>query len=71
MKRDGIVCEKDSQFNWSEFGFQPLCLDWELHAMDDFEFSMPFGIEMVNSVITKPYSIINDVGADELPVEYR
>ena len=34
--------------------------------MDDFQFSMPFGIEMVNNVITKPYSIVNDVGDDEL-----
>ncbi len=69
VKRDGVVQNMDSQFNWSEFDFTPLCLDWELHVMDDFEFSMPFGIEMVNSVITKPYSIINDVGADELPFD--
>ncbi len=66
VKRDGVVQENKPQFNWSEFDFSPIHLDWELQAMDDFEFSMPFGIEMVNSVITKPYSIINDVGADEL-----
>ena len=56
-------------FNWSEFDFTSLDLDWELNALDDFEFSMPFGIEMANNVITKPYSIINDVGADELPFD--
>lgn len=69
VKRDGIVQKKDSKFDWNKFGFYPLSLDWELHAMEDFEFSMPFGVEMVNSVITKPYSIINDVGADELPFD--
>ena len=38
--------------------FEPLILDFDLQE-GDFQFSMPIGIEMVNDVITKPYSIKN------------
>ncbi len=31
---------------------------------------MPFGIEMENSVITKPYSIAIDASGDELPFDH-
>ena len=34
------------------------------------QFSMPFGIKMENSVITKPYSIAIDVSGDELPASH-
>ena len=43
--------------SWDEFDLEPLELDWDL-TMDDLQFSMPFGISMENTVITKPYSII-------------
>ncbi len=33
-----------------------LNLDFDLND-DDFQFSMPMGIEMVNDVITKPFSV--------------
>jgi adenine deaminase len=69
VKRDGVILEDDQRLNWSEFGFEPIKLDWDLDIMEDFEFSMPFGIEMTNNVITKPYSIITDVGDDELPFD--
>lgn len=38
--------------------FESLQIDFDLHE-SDFQFSMPIGIEMVNDVITKPYSIKN------------
>lgn len=38
--------------------FESLEIDFDLHE-SDFQFSMPIGIEMVNDVITKPYSIKN------------
>ena len=34
------------------------------------QFSMPFGIEMVNAVITKPYSVTYDLAKEKLP-EHR
>ena len=38
--------------------FDDLKIDFDLHE-GDFQFSMPIGVEMVNDVITKPYSIKN------------
>ncbi|MGJ7912379.1 adenine deaminase C-terminal domain-containing protein [Neobacillus sp. LXY-1] len=67
VKRDGEKVE-DSYLsvNWEQYGLEPMELNWEL-SMDDLQFSMPFGIKMENSVITKPYSISIDVSGDELP----
>ncbi|AWE08839.1 adenosine deaminase [Lysinibacillus sp. 2017] len=38
--------------------FGQLNIDYDLYE-SDFQFSMPIGIEMVNDVITKPYSVKN------------
>lgn len=65
VKRDGEAIDAASELDWSQFGFDPLKLDWSL-TIDDMQFSMPFGIKMENSVITKPYSISIDVSDDEL-----
>ncbi|MDR7002860.1 adenine deaminase C-terminal domain-containing protein [Neobacillus niacini] len=69
VKRDGKPTELNTQINWSDFGLKPLQLDWDL-SIDDLQFSMPFGIKMENSVITKPYSIAIDVSGDELPTNH-
>ncbi|MBD8006627.1 adenine deaminase C-terminal domain-containing protein [Bacillus norwichensis] len=66
LKKDGEPIVIDKDIHWEEYGIEPLALDWEI-TMDDLEFSMPFGIKMMNSVITKPYSIAMDVSLDELP----
>ncbi|MDQ0414960.1 adenine deaminase C-terminal domain-containing protein [Mesobacillus stamsii] len=66
VKRDGVAMDEGKELPWSEMGFAPLELDWNL-TMDDLQFSMPFGIKMENSVITKPYSISIDVSAEQLP----
>lgn len=65
VKRDGRIIEAYKPLDWNEVGFEPLKIDWDL-TMDDMQFSMPFGIKMENSVITKPYSISIDVSYDEL-----
>ena len=54
-----------TRLDWDEYGLKPMELDWEL-TLDDLQFSMPFGIKMENSVITKPYSIAIDASSDEL-----
>ncbi|MGN7478304.1 adenine deaminase C-terminal domain-containing protein [Solibacillus silvestris] len=36
--------------------FESLKIDFDIHETD-FQFSMPIGIEMINDVITKPYSV--------------
>ncbi|MFJ7471285.1 adenine deaminase C-terminal domain-containing protein [Peribacillus frigoritolerans] len=69
VKRDGEIIPDKQEIEWSDFDFKPLDLDWDLSLKEDFEFSMPFGIELVNNVITKPYSLANDVGHEELNFE--
>lgn len=69
VKRDGVDTNAYEPMNWVDLGFEPLKLDWEL-TMDDFQFSMPFGIQMENAVITKPYSVSIDANYDELSCEH-
>ncbi|MER1986802.1 MAG: adenine deaminase C-terminal domain-containing protein [Solibacillus sp.] len=54
LKRDGERTMSLPEMDWSLMG--EMQLDFEL-TDDDFQFSMPIGIEMVNDVITKPYSV--------------
>lgn len=54
------------EVKWEKYGFGPMELDWELSDAD-LHFSMPLGMEMVNSVIMKPYSVTLDASVDELP----
>ncbi|TYS55555.1 adenine deaminase [Sutcliffiella horikoshii] len=51
--------------NWSSLGLEPMKLGWDL-SMDDLQFSMALGMEMVNEVIIKPYTISVDVSGDSL-----
>lgn len=53
--------------NWS--GMPQFKLDFDL-TDSDFQFSMPFGIEMVNDVITKPYSVSVDTTDNELSTNH-
>lgn len=62
--KDGQEQEPLFKPDWSEIN--PLKIDWELEA-DDLQFSMPCGIDMVNNVITKPYSVSIDASVNELP----
>jgi adenine deaminase len=66
VKRDGkYVDGAYEDVDWDIHGLDPLNIDWEL-TTDDMQFSMPFGIKMESSVITKPYSISIDVNNEEL-----
>ncbi|MDF2787558.1 MAG: adenine deaminase [Neobacillus sp.] len=69
VKRDGQVMDAYHSINWDEYGHKPMELDWNL-SIDDLQFSMPFGIKMENSVITKPYSIAIDASYDELSQDH-
>ena len=55
--------------DWRKFGLAPLNINWEL-TYDDLQFSMPFGIEMVNEVITKPYSVSIDASETSLSEDH-
>jgi adenine deaminase len=67
LKRDGERVLDLPTIDWSGLG--ELELPFELHE-DDFEFSIPFGIEMVNDVITKPYSISIHIGEESLSTDH-
>jgi adenine deaminase len=69
VKREGQIVEAYHSINWNEYGLKPMELDWNL-SIDDLQFSMPFGIKMENSVITKPYSISIDASYDELSTDH-
>jgi adenine deaminase len=69
VKRNGEVVEAYHSINWEDYGLKPMELDWNL-SIDDLQFSMPFGIKMENSVITKPYSIAIDASGDELSTDH-
>ncbi|TKC14805.1 adenine deaminase [Robertmurraya kyonggiensis] len=65
VKKDGVSLDAFEKMDWEAQGLEPLNIDWELTS-DDLQFSMPFGIQMESSVITKPYSISIDVNYEEL-----
>ncbi|NWQ42268.1 adenine deaminase [Bacillus sp. EB106-08-02-XG196] len=65
VKRDGQMVDAYHSVNWNDYGLKPMELDWNL-SVDDLQFSMPFGIKMENSVITKPYSIAIDASGEDL-----
>ncbi|MGN1400283.1 MAG: adenine deaminase C-terminal domain-containing protein [Bacillus sp. (in: firmicutes)] len=69
IKKDGEVLHKSKQIDWNEYDLGPLALDWDLD-FDDLQFSMPFGVEMVNDVITKPYSVTRDMSNGELSSDH-
>jgi adenine deaminase len=69
IKKDEEILPDDTHISWTDFGFEPLKIDWNLES-DDLQFSMPFGMEMINEVIIKPYSVSTDVSYDELSFEH-
>ncbi|NEU31668.1 adenine deaminase [bacterium LRH843] len=67
--RNGRQCEGFESFPWHDFDIGPLEIDWEL-SEDELYFSMPLGLEMVNSVILKPYQITLDTSTRVLGTDH-
>ena len=59
----------DIQAPWEAYGIKPLQFDFEV-TEEDIMFSLPVGIELINSVVTKPYNINIDVGVKELSTDH-
>ncbi|WP_090086696.1 adenine deaminase C-terminal domain-containing protein [Lentibacillus persicus] len=51
---------------WENYGIEPIAFDWEL-TLEDMQFSVPIGLNLVNDVIIQPYAIKTDVTLDVLP----
>ncbi|WP_040225026.1 adenine deaminase C-terminal domain-containing protein [Bhargavaea cecembensis] len=64
LRRDGEDAEPFEDVDWS--WLEPFDPAYELDDYD-FQFSFPFGIELVNDVITKPYSVDVDPSDQRLP----
>jgi len=69
VKRDGKQMDVFQEVDWNQFDLGPLNIDWSLDG-DDMQFSMPFGIKLEDSVITKPYSIGIDVSTESLSTNH-
>ncbi|WP_156911679.1 adenine deaminase C-terminal domain-containing protein [Salibacterium aidingense] len=68
--KDGENRYPPRDFKWSSYGVHPFMIDWHLQE-DDLHFSMPMGLELVNSVILKPYQVSIDVTTEELTEEHN
>ncbi len=69
LKRDNQAEFFTEEPDWNDFGVEPMKLSWDLKE-SDLQFSMPFGIEMINAVITKPYSVSIDTSREELDLHH-
>ena len=65
LKQNGKKINALAKINWDDFEKMNLTFDL---TEDDFQFSMPIGIQMVNDVITKPYSINLQLNKRQLPM---
>ncbi|MDN7247400.1 adenine deaminase C-terminal domain-containing protein [Planococcus shenhongbingii] len=68
LKRNGEKVYTLPDIDWSVM--PELNMEFEL-TEDDFQFSMPFGLEMVNDVITKPYSVSVDTHDGNLSKDHE
>ncbi|MFD1334743.1 adenine deaminase C-terminal domain-containing protein [Oceanobacillus iheyensis] len=57
-----------SIIDWSKYEINEMNIDWDL-TEDDLQFSVPVGMDVVNDVIIKPYTIDSDVSFEELNEE--
>ncbi|WP_068676898.1 adenine deaminase C-terminal domain-containing protein [Oceanobacillus sp. Castelsardo] len=64
--KDNERQELSNKINWEKYGIAPLDFEWEL-GEKDLQFSMPMGLEMINNVIVKPYTINVDITPEQLP----
>lgn len=69
LKEDQVIVQKKA-INWSEYQTTHSLPKWELTS-EDLQYSMPLGIEMVNDVITKPYSVNLDLATDTLEMSHN
>ncbi|PEJ08686.1 adenine deaminase C-terminal domain-containing protein [Bacillus wiedmannii] len=69
VKRDGINKNKSVQIDWSQFKVTLLLLDWSIEK-EDMIFSHKMGIQLLNNVITKPYTTEIDLNRDELSLDH-
>lgn len=65
LKRDHQKVSKLPPIDWTVF--EDLSIPFAI-SDNDFQFSMPIGLHLINEVITKPYSINLQINKKELPL---
>ncbi|MGZ7148942.1 adenine deaminase C-terminal domain-containing protein [Bacillus sp. BC08] len=68
-KRDGVNKNESLLIDWSEFQVIPLLINWSIEK-EDMIFSHKMGIQLLNNVITKPYTTEIDLNRDELSLDH-
>ncbi|MDL4842034.1 adenine deaminase C-terminal domain-containing protein [Aquibacillus rhizosphaerae] len=63
LRKEGVSVDNMGEVNWFKYGIHRLKINWELE-INDLQFSMPIGMEMVNDVIIKPYPVSIDANVD-------
>lgn len=66
LKKDGQKVQTLPEIDWNKY-YPSLELEFELNE-EDFQVSTPIGIELVNDVITKPYSVNFQLHKNEILV---
>ncbi|MCH4569767.1 adenine deaminase C-terminal domain-containing protein [Bacillus sp. ES1-5] len=69
VKRDGVNKNESLLIDWSKFKVTPLLLDWSIEK-EDMIFTNKIGIQLLNNVITKPYTTDVDLNCDELSLDH-
>ncbi|WP_418000771.1 adenine deaminase C-terminal domain-containing protein [Lentibacillus amyloliquefaciens] len=54
------------KIDWENYGIRPIEFDWDL-TLEDMQFSVPIGLNLMNDVIIQPYAIKTDVTLDVIP----
>ncbi|GAA0430138.1 adenine deaminase C-terminal domain-containing protein [Lentibacillus halophilus] len=66
IHKDHPSNETVSSVDWSGHDIQPVTFNWDL-TLDDMQFSVPLGLQLINDVIIKAYAINTDVTLDVIP----
>ncbi|WP_144611771.1 adenine deaminase C-terminal domain-containing protein [Bacillus cereus] len=69
VKRDRINKNESLLIEWSKFKVTPLLLDWSIEK-EDMVFANKIGIQLLNNVITKPYTTDVDLNRDKLSLDH-
>lgn len=64
--KENVVKDIPLQIDWEKYAIGPVTFDWSFGEAD-LQFSVPLGLEMVDNVIVKPYTIDTDITVAVLP----
>lgn len=66
MTKNHQVQNFPTAIDWQQYDIEPITFDWDL-TLEDMQFSVPIGLNMVNDVIIQPYAIKTDVTLNVIP----